>query len=234
MNSSLACEFATSSIVHKREVALSIVYKGHTLSSAYRADFVKCCVHPDRKRCTRHGRRSMVGGLPVLRRVGTAAGSNRRIRKTVRPVVWEGAGAQSPVPDPIAAQGRNEGFRIPHGHVGLVLVAPRWHSVSLFRHELKSSHRFSRTLYRFLSVSCRSPPVESHPTGCYVRNRRMTAAESRFPECQIVQPITVHLHTTNGSTDCADSRRRKTRLTPIHAQENLCESVKSADEPIPS
>ena len=43
----------------------------------------------------------MVGGLPVLRRVGTAAGSNRRIRKTVRPVVWEGAGAQSPVPDPI-------------------------------------------------------------------------------------------------------------------------------------
>ena len=66
----------------------------------------------------------MVGGLPVLRRVGTAAGSNRRIRKTVRPVVWEGAGAQSPVPDPIAAHGRNEGFRIPHGHVGLVLVAP--------------------------------------------------------------------------------------------------------------
>ena len=38
----------------------------------------------------------MVGGLPALRRVGTAAGSNRRIRKTVRPVVWEGAGAQSP------------------------------------------------------------------------------------------------------------------------------------------
>ena len=61
----------------------------------------ECRVHPDRKRCTRHGRRSMVGGLPVLRRVGTAAGSNRRIRKTVRPVVWEGAGAQSPVPDPI-------------------------------------------------------------------------------------------------------------------------------------
>ena len=46
----------------------------------------------------------MVGGLPVLRRVGTAAGSNRRIRKTVRPVVWEGAGAQSPVPDPIPTQ----------------------------------------------------------------------------------------------------------------------------------
>ena len=43
----------------------------------------------------------MVGGLPVLRRVGTAAGSNRRIRKTVCPVVWEGAGAQSPSPDPI-------------------------------------------------------------------------------------------------------------------------------------
>ena len=48
----------------------------------------------------------MVGGLPVLRRVGTAAGSNRRIRKTVRPVVWEGAGAQSPVPDPIIPPGR--------------------------------------------------------------------------------------------------------------------------------
>ncbi len=27
--------------------------------------------------------------------------SNRRILKTVRPVVWEGAGAQSPAPDPI-------------------------------------------------------------------------------------------------------------------------------------
>ena len=43
----------------------------------------------------------MVGGLPVWRRVGTAGGSNRRIRKTVCPVVWEGAGAQSPSPDPI-------------------------------------------------------------------------------------------------------------------------------------
>ena len=52
----------------------------------------------------------MVGGLPVLRRVGTAAGSNRRIRKTVCPVVWEGAGAQSPVPDPIT--GRVAGFAL--------------------------------------------------------------------------------------------------------------------------
>ena len=30
-----------------------------------------------------------------------AAAFNRRMRKTARPVVWEGAGAQSPVPDPI-------------------------------------------------------------------------------------------------------------------------------------
>ena len=36
----LACEFAARSIVHEREVALSVVYKGHTLSSAYRADFI--------------------------------------------------------------------------------------------------------------------------------------------------------------------------------------------------
>ncbi len=36
----LACEFAARSIVHEREVALPVVYKGHTLSSAYRADFV--------------------------------------------------------------------------------------------------------------------------------------------------------------------------------------------------
>ena len=32
-----------------------------------------------------------------------AAGSKRRIRKTVRPVAWEGAGVQSPARDPIVA-----------------------------------------------------------------------------------------------------------------------------------
>jgi hypothetical protein len=32
----------------------------------------------------------------------TAAGFNRRIRKTVRTVLWEGDGAQSPSLDPIA------------------------------------------------------------------------------------------------------------------------------------
>ena len=31
-----------------------------------------------------------------------AAAFNRRMRKTARPVVWEGAGAQSSAPDPIA------------------------------------------------------------------------------------------------------------------------------------
>ena len=36
----------------------------------------------------------------ILRR-RNAAGFNRRMRKTARPVVWEGAGAQSPAPDPI-------------------------------------------------------------------------------------------------------------------------------------
>ena len=33
----------------------------------------------------------------------TSGDSNRRILKTVRPVVWEGAGAQSPALDPIQA-----------------------------------------------------------------------------------------------------------------------------------
>jgi hypothetical protein len=32
-----------------------------------------------------------------------AAAFNRRMRKTARPVVWEGAGAKSPSPDPIQA-----------------------------------------------------------------------------------------------------------------------------------
>jgi hypothetical protein len=32
--------------------------------------------------------------------------SNRRMRKTARPVVWEGAGAQSPAPDPIGKSSR--------------------------------------------------------------------------------------------------------------------------------
>ena len=31
----------------------------------------------------------------------TSGDSNRRILKTVRPVVWEGEGAQSPAPSPI-------------------------------------------------------------------------------------------------------------------------------------
>jgi hypothetical protein len=37
---------------------------------------------------------------PVLR-ICNAAGFNRRMRKTARPVVWEGDGAQSPSLDPI-------------------------------------------------------------------------------------------------------------------------------------
>ena len=37
----------------------------------------------------------------ISRPEGKAAGFNRRIRKTVCPVVWEGAGAQSPALDPI-------------------------------------------------------------------------------------------------------------------------------------
>ena len=35
------------------------------------------------------------------------AAFNRWMRKTARPVVWEGAGAQSPAPDPIGAVGLN-------------------------------------------------------------------------------------------------------------------------------
>jgi hypothetical protein len=34
------------------------------------------------------------------------AAFNRRMRKTARTVVWEGAGAQSPAPDPIANDSR--------------------------------------------------------------------------------------------------------------------------------
>jgi hypothetical protein len=41
------------------------------------------------------------------------AAFNRRMRKTARTVVWEGAGAQSPAPDPIvrhqSAQGQHPG-----------------------------------------------------------------------------------------------------------------------------
>jgi hypothetical protein len=32
-------------------------------------------------------------------------GSNRRMRKTARPVVWKGCGAQSPYPHPITSPG---------------------------------------------------------------------------------------------------------------------------------
>ena len=39
------------------------------------------------------------------------AGFNRRMRKTARPVVWEGAGAQSQAPDPIIGRdGRRTKF----------------------------------------------------------------------------------------------------------------------------
>ena len=42
---------------------------------------------------------------PILR-LHDAADFNRRMRKTARPVVWEGAGAQSPAPDPFGATTR--------------------------------------------------------------------------------------------------------------------------------
>ena len=53
------------------------------------------------------GRRSSPSGgenrkeRPFTRLERASSDSNRRILKTVRPVVWEGAGAQSPAPDPI-------------------------------------------------------------------------------------------------------------------------------------
>ena len=55
------------------------------------------------------GRRSSLSGggnrkeRPCTRLERASGDSNRRILKTVRPVVWEGAGAQSPAPDPIQA-----------------------------------------------------------------------------------------------------------------------------------
>ncbi len=59
---------------------------------------------PDRTRCTRCGRQAAGIRRPAGLAARLAAGSNRRIRKTVRPVVWEGAGAQSPIPDPIVGR----------------------------------------------------------------------------------------------------------------------------------
>ncbi len=56
------------------------------------------------------GRRSSLSGggnrkeRPCTRLERASGDSNRRILKTVRPVVWEGAGAQSPAPDPIQAE----------------------------------------------------------------------------------------------------------------------------------
>ena len=53
------------------------------------------------------GRRSSLSGggnrkeRPCTRLERASGDSNRRILKTVRPVVWEGAGAQSPALDPI-------------------------------------------------------------------------------------------------------------------------------------
>ena len=55
------------------------------------------------------GRRSSPSGgenrkeRPCTRLERASGDSNRRILKTVRPVVWEGAGAQSPALDPIQA-----------------------------------------------------------------------------------------------------------------------------------
>ena len=53
------------------------------------------------------GRKSSLSGggnrkeRPCTRLERASGDSNRRILKTVRPVVWEGAGAQSPALDPI-------------------------------------------------------------------------------------------------------------------------------------
>src|SRR5882724_1699864 len=44
---------------------------------------------------------AMVFSYHRILRLSNAAGFNRRMRKTARPVVWEGDGAQSPSLDPI-------------------------------------------------------------------------------------------------------------------------------------
>ena len=56
------------------------------------------------------------------------AGFNRRMRKTARPVVWEGDGAQSPSLDPIRPVGSFRGI-IACGTLaaaGLLLVLPKY------------------------------------------------------------------------------------------------------------
>ena len=61
------------------------------------------------------GRRSSLSGgenrkeRPCTRLERASGDSNRRILKTVRPVVWEGAGAQPPALDPIHAVARGDG-----------------------------------------------------------------------------------------------------------------------------
>src|SRR5262245_51758763 len=58
-----------------------------------------------------------------------AAAFNRRMRKTARTVVWEGAGAQSPAPDPICApegvRCGSEGLQVLHKLTLLVIVQVR-------------------------------------------------------------------------------------------------------------
>ena len=66
------------------------------------------------------GRRSSLSGggnrkeRPCTRLERASGDSNRRILKTVRPVVWEGAGAQSPALDPITPPLHVTSFGILH------------------------------------------------------------------------------------------------------------------------
>ena len=59
--------------------------------------------------------------------LNSAAAFNRRMRKTARPVVWEGAEAQSSAPDPIGGSAKHGFFlRRGEGCPSMPAVQAQW------------------------------------------------------------------------------------------------------------
>ena len=86
---------------------------------------------------------------PGTRLERASGDSNRRILKTVRPVVWEGAGAQSPAPDPIMPS-LCEG-RLPHS----TMVPTTTSSVTLWGLMTSPPQRYSFFPTRLNSAASR-------------------------------------------------------------------------------
>ena len=94
------------------------------------------------------GRRSSLSGggnrkeRPCTRLERASGDSNRRILKTVRPVVWEGAGAQSPAPDPIQLLPNMTNVAAVGSLVGRVTVHAEGHGGGLLlNQDLSLGHR---------------------------------------------------------------------------------------------